>query len=145
MVANSVNEIVSALRLLEKLSAAAQHNIDTAGLPESVLLQADETLLNVTSIALNRFLVQHTGFENSNRPVCIIKAREAYLIYKKLVSCYAMMQLVHHVQKHSIGSLQVLKESLPEAPVRLPWTNIGGQLVPLPAQQGLVKGIKDQT
>jgi hypothetical protein len=75
--------------------------------------------------------------------VQLIKVKEAYRVYKNLIVFYAIEQLINYTEEHKIESLDSLLQSLPEKPVRLQWTNVGGQLLPVNSLQTLFSQIKD--
>lgn len=138
---DSVNEIFDALNLLRKFTALAQDK-NANDTPESVLLQAGETMLNDQSIDFRNLEIRAFGFENSSRQVHILKAREAYLVYKELVVYYGITQLIKFIEQHTIDSFEQLQQTLPQNPVRLKWKNVGGQLLPVNAVETLVEDVK---
>jgi hypothetical protein len=139
---DSVNEIFTALEILKKFTANSNANNQSLNVPEEMLIQAGEAILNDPSIDLRSIQINADGFECSSRPVCLVKVREAYLVYKNLVVYYGITQLIRFIEAHDIGSFKILVESLPSEPVRLAWTNVGGQLLPLESLQTLKENIK---
>jgi hypothetical protein len=139
---DSVNEIFEALDLLRKFTALAYDKELDANNEES-LLAAGDRILNDPSIDLKGTEILAPGFENNARPVVIIKVKEAYLIYKKLLVYYGMTQLVNFINKQKTGSFNDLIKSLPETPKRLSWVNIGGQLIPDQSVQEFLNGIRE--
>lgn len=116
---DSVNEIFTALELLRDLTSRS----DDSTVMESYAYE----------------------FECSNRKVQILKSREAVDIYKRLIVYYGMQQLLVFVKRHIVSSFDNLLQALPQNPVRLPWKNVGGQLMPDPAVATLLSNIKDGT
>jgi hypothetical protein len=109
------------------------------------LFEEGERLLNDDSIDFKNIEIYAEGFECSNRPTQIIKAKEAYTIYKKLIVYYAAEQLVLFCNSHSISSFEDLAQALPQYSLRLEWVNIGGQLLPKIALTTLLDNIKKGT
>jgi hypothetical protein len=139
---DSINEIFTALDLLRKFTALST-NKELKGEDEAILFTVGEELLNDASVDFKQLRIYAQGFENSNRPTEIIKVKEAYDVYKKLVVYYATCQLLGFIQRHSINSFITLKQSLPHAPLRLQWVNIGGQLVSQVSLLILMNSIKE--
>jgi hypothetical protein len=110
--------------------AKSQSKNDGASIPEDVLIQEGERILEDPSNLIRSITISNSGFENNSRPVCISKVNEAYHIYKDLVVCYGMIHLIEFINSHSINSFDELIRALPEKTVRLQWANIGGQLLP---------------
>jgi hypothetical protein len=61
--------------------------------------------------------------------VKIVKVSQAYHIYKELLIQYAVEQLMEHIRRHRIGSLEKLIDSLPPRLTIASWVNVGGQLI----------------
>jgi hypothetical protein len=142
---DSINEIFSALSLLKKLVAQAyDSSLSNDTVAESTLEQKGEAILNDPTIDFNKLEIVAPGFENSTRPVVIIKTREAYSIYKRLIIYYAAVNLLRYVEDNKITTFKSLTDSLPLESIRLSWANIGGQLMPESAVSTLVSGIKNE-
>lgn len=140
---DSINEVFTALELLKKLTVLSSDKNYSADTPDSVLIQEGENILEDQSNDIRNITIHHSGFENSSRPVCISKVNEAYRIYKDLIVYYGITNLMEFISTQSIHSFDELLNALPDSPVRLQWTNIGGQLLPVDSLQGLLNKIKD--
>lgn len=140
---DSVNEIFTALTLLEKFTALFENKIHSKDTSEAVLLQLGKEILEDTSNNTRHITIHHSGLENSPRPVHISKVSEAYRIYKELIVYYGVTNLLDFITVNSIKSFDALLKALPEQPERSQWTNIGGQLIPMNSLQGLLNKIKD--
>lgn len=142
---DSVNEIFDALHLLEKYAAIAhdkQHNNQT---PEEGVVSKGKALLEDPNSNIQRIEITDSPFEATNRPTCVSKAPEAYRLYRELVVYYGITNIVAYIQAKNLTSFQELKDILPQAPERLQWKNIGGQLLPEFSLNSLINGIKDGT
>jgi hypothetical protein len=140
---DSINEIFSAISLLKKLVAQAYDpSLSSDTVAETTLEHKGEALLNDQAIDFSNLEIVAPGFENNTRPVIIIKAREAYLIYKRLIVYYAAVNLLRYVEDNKILTFESLVDSLPAEPIRLSWVNIGGQLMPEPSVSTLLNSIK---
>lgn len=142
---DSVNEIFTALELLKKFTALSQDGNFSADTPGAVLLQAGENLLEDPSIEIKSITIGAAGIENSSRRVCISKVKEAYRIYKHLIIYYGVKHMVDFINEKSFQSYEELMEALPANSERLPWLNVGGQLVPENAVETLLQKIKANT
>ncbi|MGZ5286032.1 MAG: DUF6819 domain-containing protein, partial [Flavisolibacter sp.] len=140
---DSVNEIFDGLQLLKKFTALAADPTLSTQNDEAALYEKGEVLLNDASTNFKTLTVRAYGFENNHRPVVIIKAKEAYQVYKRLVIFYGMNQLLRICIENEVESFEKLKALLPDSPQRNSWNNIGGQLVPENELQNLLNGIRD--
>ena len=82
-----------------------------------------------------------SGFENSHRKVQLIKAEESYHIFKELIQFYGTTQLIEFIQKNKIEDWKKLWSALPFRSRRSAWSNIGGQLMPKPSVDSLIRNI----
>ncbi|HEY1021231.1 MAG TPA: DUF4954 domain-containing protein, partial [Flavisolibacter sp.] len=138
---DSVNEVFTALDLLRKYTAvAARPELNRE--KDAVVLQEGERLLNDKSVDVSKLNVYAEGFECTNRPTQIIKVKEAYTIYKKLVIFYALELMCLLIERDAIRSFEDLQQALPKDTERRPWINIGGQLFPQASLQSLLTDIK---
>ncbi|HEX2608937.1 MAG TPA: DUF4954 family protein [Flavisolibacter sp.] len=140
---DSINEVFSALHILRKSIALAHDPSLAHRLTENELADTGERLLNDPQTPLKKLTITATGMENSQRPVVLTKVGEAYQIYKRLISYYAGTQLISYMQQHEISSCEQLRNLLPETIERLPWVNVGGQLMPEIALQNLLQQVKE--
>ncbi len=137
---DSVNEIFDALQLIEKAVGDNQYSGN-----------GTKSLSNEKAIHLGKKLLSHKneidqaeiliyGIENSSRKVQLVKANEAYHLFRKLIIYYGVTQLLNHMEKEKLHSTEDLLKSLGKSS-RQEWLNIGGQLVPKPVLNKLIKGI----
>ncbi len=139
---DSINEIFTALDWLRKFTALAyDRSLESSS--EKTQLQTGDDVLNNAAVDLSALEIRAYGFENNSRPVVLTKVREAYFIYKRLVVYYGTRQLLRFVTEHKINTFAALYSALPQQPRRLPWANVGGQLMPDPAVHTLLSSIKN--
>lgn len=82
------------------------------------------------------------GIEHSKRSVVLLKVPQADALYRELIVYYGVTQLIEWASGQAkIRSWKQFKDALPAKPVRKPWANIGGQLIPAQAVQGLIRRI----
>lgn len=136
---DSVNEIFTALTLLQQFTAKAfqKNNTDKKSLAaEGAKILDDETT------SLKDVEIFAEDFECTTRRTQILKVKEAYRIYKELIVYYGVQQLLHFCQQHSFSSFEALIDALPDQPLRQEWANVGGQLLPKASIQTLIQNIK---
>lgn len=138
---DSINEIFQARAILaQSTSVAFYKNEETL----KTQIEKGDALLNSNTNLDNLKIFAHC-FENSSRPVEIIKAKEAYGVFKKLVTYYGITHLVLFVQARELSSFSEMLEHLPQQPKRNEWLNLGGQLVPQKDVTEIIEHIKDST
>ena len=140
---DSVNEIFTALDILRKAVAHAVKP-ELKQESEAVAIAEGERILNDSSVDFRNLDVYAEGFECTNRPTQIIKAKEAYDIYKKLVVFYGVEQLTNLIEQNGISSFDELQQVLPRDVRRAEWVNVGGQLLPKTELQNLLQNIKSR-
>ncbi len=140
---DSINEIFEALKLLEKFTGYAILNNRAATDEEAI--KAGEFFLNDPQSDTKELQILATGFENNSRPVLLIKVKEAYVIYKQLITFYGVEALLNYCTEHQKLSFANLIQALPESTERNKWQNIGGQLLPEAVVNDLLQSIKSGT
>ncbi|GAC1419164.1 MAG: DUF4954 family protein [Flavisolibacter sp.] len=126
---DSVNEIFDALDLLRKFTALADPKNLVKKSTDAQLIKAGEIMLNDPSLDFKNLTITAQGFENSARPVVLLKVKEAYRIFIDLVAFYAVEQLIDHIQGHKITALPTLLQTMNSKTNRSTWINVGGQLL----------------
>jgi hypothetical protein len=140
---DSVNEILSALSLLERFVALHVRNGDAGGLSEQELEAEGRSIFAAGNTDL-RSGVRAYGFENNSRPTLLIKVPEAYRTYRELIAYYAGMELIGLWQSTGAKSFAALQARLPKEVQRGSWHNVGGQLMPETSVRSLLNGIKQR-
>ncbi len=78
-----------------------------------------------------KFLILHSqSFENSNRPVKLIKPAEAYQTYRDFIIYYALELIIDHCRENPKIKVKELLETISKPSDRLNFENIGGQMIP---------------
>ena len=154
---DTVNEIVQSLTLLQRFtaqayirhtpSAAPLAKIPSAGakskkFTDDELITLGRQLLEGPADAIDQLEILAEGFENGDRKVRLIKAQQAYNIFKELIAWYAATQLTAHIRASNITSFDDLQRSLPSNITLAPWINAGGQLIRESELQRLIQQIK---
>lgn len=143
---DSINEIFTALDQLRKFTALAYHKkCNTEPATGNDLIDAGEALLTNEETDFTTLDVYAYGFENNPRPTLITKVQEAYRIYKNLILYYGVNQLIQFIELIKLDSFDEFLLALPPKSVRMEWTNIGGQLLPVATIETLLNNIKTNT
>ena len=140
---DSVNELFTALELLKKFTGKAflqRENIGTIASDEACLKVGMEMLEKRDPI-IQELTIVATDFENSKRPTIIIKALEAYHLFKELITYYGTTHLLKALNKSDTETMYSVK-NLSVKTTRNNWVNMGGQLMPVTEVEELKKKIK---
>ncbi|RYZ19446.1 MAG: DUF4954 family protein [Chitinophagaceae bacterium] len=138
---DSVNEIFTALRLLERFAALHARGGDAGGLSEEALEAEGRQLLQEGKLDAKAGIRAY-GFENNARQTILTKVPESWRIFRQLIHYYAGIQLLQWWEEKGFSSFADLKAALPESVQRGPWHNAGGQLMPDTSVQTLIEGVK---
>jgi len=136
---DSVNEMFDSLRIMENATALAWAKKSRKKLDAKQLQRTGAELLEKEESDQLEILV--TGMENSERPVQLLKARQGYQSFKRMIRYYGILQLMEQIERKKISSWDKLVATLPEKAERTKWKNIGGQLITEDALQQLIKRI----
>ncbi len=140
---DTINEIVDSLALLQQFTGKAW--LLQQGLRKKITTEeaitAGKQLLENNDPVVNTLVITAEGFENSRRPVRIIKVLQSYQLFKKLVALYAAQQLVEHIRVTHPKNIAQLQESLPGSVALSAWSNAGGQLIRQSEIEKLIKQV----
>ena len=136
---DSVNEIFSAMELLCRFTAMAKGATGS----ETDLTRAGKALLEDTTVDLKQLDIYAQGFEGGSRLVKLVKVREAYNVYRRLVIYYAGIELIKFIEAQPVKTINQLAEALPAVSERSRWVNVGSQLLQETALQELLQNIEE--
>lgn len=140
---DTVSEIVQSLTLLQRFTAQAYiREGKSQKYTDEELFTLGRQLLEGPADGIEDLEILAEGFENSERPVKLIKVHQAYTIFKELIAWYAATQLTGHIHANNITSYDDLQRSLPSNTTLTPWINAGGQLIRESELQRLIQQIK---
>lgn len=140
---DSVNEIVKSVTLLQLYTGKAwlRREGNHKKLTEEEIKAIGKKLLDHNDPVVNELEILAEGFENSNRPMLLVKVPAAYRIFRELVAYHAAQQVLAYTRLRNIRSLVQLKESLPAKPTLTPWVNAGGQLIQRSALDKMIRQV----
>jgi hypothetical protein len=139
---DSVNEIFYSLQLMKKFAGQAWAKKNKKKISDKEILLIGEKLLEESDPVLDELEIVAEGFENSRRKTILVKVRQAYQIFKELVSYYGISQLINFAVEKNINSWQKLLQRLPFKAGRNGWLNAGSQLLPQASVDTLLKRIR---
>ncbi len=114
---DSINEVFTALELFETAVGKAMGKDHKAG----------RTLLMDEPLKVAGMEIRAEGCENSSRKAQLLKVDKAYPLFRKLITLYAMRNLLCEYAR--FGGFSDLQAFLKQCR-RTPWSNVGGQLMP---------------
>jgi hypothetical protein len=129
---DTVNEMFNALHLFEHLTGKAFYK------KENTITTFDETachkkgkeLLQNGDAIIDTLEIVAEGFENSKRKTVIIKIKEAYQLFSRIINYYGALHLFQFIRDENITKLEELQNSVAGKSDRIEWLNVGGQLIP---------------
>ena len=139
---DSVNEIFYSLQLMKKFAGQAWAKKNKKKISDKEIYLIGEKLLEENDPALDELEVLAEGFENSRRKTVLVKVRQAYHIFKELISYYGIAQIMNFAVGKNINGWQKLLQRLPLKATRNDWLNVGSQLLPQASVDTLLKRIR---
>ena len=136
---DTVNEIFKGMALMEKFTgkAWAKKNNKKWG-EKQYRSKGRELLLNGKADKLE---IVCPGFENSERPVLLLKASIAYQVFIRMIRYYGICQLLELIESKNISNWKELEREFPAHGKRAGFRNAGGQLMKEDDLQELLKGV----
>ncbi|NND33564.1 MAG: DUF4954 family protein [Saprospiraceae bacterium] len=141
---DTIEEIFSAMRLLELYvveAFAAKYPSETALNP--VAVDFGRHLLVNEKEKIKGLAIFGTELENSNRKVKILKAVEAYQMYRDMVHFYCVRLLINYATSNGIPDFDELSVRCGRGG-RQGWLNVGGQLMPKHKIEQLIQKIQSR-
>jgi hypothetical protein len=141
---DSVNEILQAICLLEESVGKAYFKANPAHKEptKSAIRKKGKELLGSENTLPDQLEIRADELENGNRPVVLLKARQAYHAYLRMARYYGLDALFQHALLKGVSNFAAWKKHLPTDQTIRPWTNLGGQLMPLAALNRLRQNIR---
>ena len=164
---DTIEEILVALRLLEVWAGKAKMRADgkagdcpnfrgrrgeavvgengtvpfDAALGEAKLAAVGRSLLTAPAAAAADPEILGENMEASQRPVVILKARQAHAAYREMLHYYAVKNLLAYMQANPDATRETMCRDL-AGQRETNWVNLGGQLAPEPEVERLFDDIK---
>lgn len=138
---DSVNEMFDALELMKEATGKALALKNKKLATTRNLVKSGEALLEKDPAAADQLEILVDGFENTDRKVQLVKVAKACQVFRELIIYYGITQLIRFIDEQKIDSFQKLMKALPSKAERKQWVNVGGQLMPRPALELLMRNI----
>jgi len=144
---DSINEIFDSFKLMEEAvgRAALKKEKSLPVSDEKACIKKGKLLLRNNDASIDQLEVLVTGIENTNRPVVLIKARQAYKTFQDLVNYYVAEHLFSAINEGHIKLSLKGNKSLAVTGKRKEWVNMGGQLVEKSELEKLISRIEKNT
>jgi hypothetical protein len=126
---DTINEIYQSLGLLELFTGKAFYKANKMIGSDADYISKGKSLLEHHSPVISGLDIRADGFENSKRPVQIIKVEESYIVYKKMLRFYAGNEMIRYITEHSITDAQQLLQVIETNSSIQEWVNAGGLLI----------------
>lgn len=128
---DTIEEIIHAMQLLELFTGRAFLLKEEPGKKPDLKKAAalGKQLLMSQDAVIDSLAIYADGFENSRRKVQLVKVRNAYDIFRQLITYFGANALMQSWRDSGIKSFRSWQESLPTKLKRQQWMNVGGQLM----------------
>ena len=126
---DTIGEMVEALPMIERWVGLAMAKSEGRKYNEEDLVELGAKLLRDAPEKMEALEIVAEGWENSDRKVRLIKADQAWAIYRELIAYHAATQLLRFIRDESIDSWAELIQLLPSSLPLQRWVNAGGQLI----------------
>lgn len=145
---DTAEEMFNALTLLARWTGKSKLIADGQNVEErdkTDLEKIGHELLMGAPEATASLEVLGEDMEDSNRPVLILKPREAYHAYRQMLHYYATKNLVQYMQDNPSANVQTMLNDLSSLSRCRNWVNVGGQLMPNDDVERLIDDIEKGT
>jgi len=125
---DTAEEMFEGRRLLEIWTGRAAEGAAADGLDDDALADRGRELLMGPADATASLEVRADGVEHSRRPTVVLKVREGYQAYARMLLYYAVGNLMDWMEAHPEADVAAMADAL-DGPRETRWTNLGGQLM----------------
>ncbi|MCW3113838.1 MAG: hypothetical protein JWR18_2234 [Segetibacter sp.] len=140
---DSINEMVESIKLFQKFTGKAwfKKEAPEKQVSENEAIAKGKQLLENKDPIINELEILAEGFENSKRKVVLIKVSKSYHLFKELIQCYCVNEIINLTKANEITSFESLIAALPTKYDLNEWMNVGGQLIPRPEINNVINRI----
>jgi Domain of unknown function (DUF4954) len=136
---DTVNEMFDALQTIELAVGKAWYRQQQKTSTDVAAIKKGKALLQSNAADLTSLEITVDGFENGKRKVRLLKAAQAWHMYRKMILLYGLESLISFVQ--TTGTFRKAKNRMPVKAVRKNWLNVGGQLMPESEVKSLIQAV----
>ena len=127
---DTINEIFDAIALFKELTGKAYLKKNAGVEINETSSQIGERLLQDSQFNFKELTILADALENNNRPAVLVKVKEAFHIFERLIIYYGITALIEYLIANEELSLNEIKDKMHQCGQRILWKNIGGQLIP---------------
>jgi hypothetical protein len=138
---DSVNEIFAALNMLKLYTGKAYLKKVNRKASDTEAISIGLKLLEDQDSIIDELNILADQFENSEREVQIIKVKQAYDLFKKMIIYYGTEQIIEEIKLKKINTWQQAGSLFTKTQKRSEWINVGGQLIMKDALNALISSI----
>jgi len=125
---DTAEEMFEGRRLLETWTGRAAEGAAADGLDDQALAARGRELLMGPAGAIDGLEVRAEGVENSRRHTVVLKVREGYQAYGRMLTYYAAGNLLDWMDARPGADFAAMADAL-DGPRQIRWMNLGGQLM----------------
>jgi hypothetical protein len=145
---DAVTELINSLDILA-LAVAKAFNTKAKTktiLTDKVLIEQGKKLLHTkTKKEIDALEIFGEGIENSKRKTRLVKVYDAFHMFEKMIFLYGMEALVSEISAKPSRPILAVVNAAKATSIDIPWTNVGGQLMPTKSVQTLLNSIKNNS
>jgi len=142
---DTINEIFDSLLHLSECTGRAFYAAANEGkkTKEEMIRKGKELLSGKKDLAGLEIIAP--DFENSRRKTVLVKVKEAWTVFHRMIRYYGISQLFDQLRSENFASLKEWQASVPKTSARSSWINAGGQLMTGESIAALKTGIRQGT
>jgi hypothetical protein len=140
---DTINEIFDALQLFKQLTGEAYLKKYPGFETNETPVQIGERLLHDVQFNFKELTIVADSLENNSRPAVLVKVKEAFHVFQRLIVFYGMKELIHFLNGNEELSLEMIQEKMRHCQERILWKNIGGQLIPADSVSQLIQDVRN--
>jgi len=128
---DTVNEMFNALSMFEYFTGKAFYKKEkpTESFAEDACRKKGKELLQNNNALIDSLEVEAEGLENATRKTVIIKVRQAYELFVRMISYYGIDHLVEYIEEQKFNNVEEIQNIFSKKTTRTEWFNVGGQLM----------------
>jgi len=141
---DTAEEMFHARSLLEEwtgIASVLNEGGDTEALDKEELASRGRAVLSAPAEESGKLQILAYGTENSTRPVLVLKARQAWKAYRRMLHWYAIREILAYFEARPEITVQDAQDAL-SGDRETGWENLGGQIVPAHKAERLIDEVR---
>jgi hypothetical protein len=142
---DTVNEMFNALSMFEYFTGKAFYKKEnpTQNFSEDACRKKGKELLQNNDALIDSLEAEAEGFENAKRKTVIIKVKQAYELFVRMITYYGIAHLVEYIEEKKLNNVEEIQNFISKKTTRTEWLNVGGQLMQKNDVNNLRKKIRE--